>query len=303
MQLSYKSSCLAVVTAICLTSINATAAVFSGLYSFGDSLSDSGNTNLATSGALPGAGYDNGHYSNGRIWVEYVARNFGMTAPTPSLLGGTNSSWAGAYTLTGGSVPTITQQVGMFTGGGGSFLPTDLITLWGGANDFLLGGQTNPLIPAANIANLIPLLANAGAKTIVLPNLPDLGDTPALLSTGDPASIVGASMWTQAFNANLFSQIPTLETTYGIDIIPIDIYGFAKQLKTNPALYGFTNTKDGALLTGNAANAAQYLYWDSVHPTTAVHEMFAGLVPEPSGAVLVLMFAAGASLRRHRRAA
>ncbi len=33
------------------------ATIFTGLFAFGDSLTDAGNTNPATAGALPGAGY------------------------------------------------------------------------------------------------------------------------------------------------------------------------------------------------------------------------------------------------------
>ena len=300
---------LAAVFFFCLGSTNATAALFSGLFSFGDSLSDAGNTSLATGGALPGAGYYNGRYSNGPVWVERLAGYLGLPAASPSLLGGTNSAWAGAYTLSGGSVPTIAQQVALFTGGGGSFLSTDLITLWGGANDFLLGGQLNPTVPAANILGIIPLLANAGAKTILLPNLPDLGDTPALLSTNDANSILGASLWTQGFNQTLASQIAVLESAYGIDIVLLDIYAIGKALKNDPGAFGFTNTTDSALLTGNAAFADQYLYWDSVHPTSGVQDIFAqeGFkalgVPEPSTTVILFLFGCSVIARRQRRCA
>ena len=300
---------LTAVFAFCLSSNNATAALFSGLFSFGDSLSDAGNTSLATGGALPGADYYNGRYSNGPVWVERLAGYLGLPAASPSLLGGTNSAWAGAYTLSGGSVPTIAQQVAMFTGAGGSFLSTDVVTLWGGANDFLLGGQLDPTIPAGNILGIISTLAGAGAKTILLPNLPDLGDTPALLSTNDPNSILGASLWTQGFNATLASQMAGLESAYGIDIVLLDIYSIGKTLKNDPGAYGFTNTTDSALLTGNAAFADQYLYWDSVHPTSGVHDIFAWEgalalgVPEPSTTMILFLFGCGLVARRQRRCA
>lgn len=300
---------LTAVFAFCLSSTKVTAAVFSGLYSYGDSLSDAGNTNLATGGALPGAGYYNGRYSNGPVWVERLAGYLGMPAASPSLLGGKNSAWAGAYTLSGGSVPPIAQQVAMFTGAGGTYLPTDVVTLWGGANDFLLGGQLNPTIPAGNVLGIITTLAGAGAKTILLPNLPDLGDTPALLSTNDPSSILGASMWTQGFNQTLASQVSGLESTFGIDIVLLDIYAIGKAMKNNPGAYGFTNTTDAALLTGNAAFADQYLYWDSVHPTSGVHDIFAREgarllgVPEPSTTMILLLFGCSVIWCRQRRCA
>ena len=304
MKLTFITLPCAALVSFCLATASAPAALFTGIFAFGDSLTDAGNTNLATGGALPGAGYYNGRYSNGPVWVERLAGELGMTAPTPSLTGGSDFAWAGAYTRTGGSVPTIAQQAAGFVAAGGTFLPTDLIVIWGGANDLLLGGEANPAIPAGNIAGIISTLASAGAKKILLPNLPDLGDTPELLSTGNPAAILGTSQWTVGFNLSLHSQIPQLETTLGIDIVPLDIYSIGKELRANPGAFGFTNTTQSALLTGNAANADQYLYWDTVHPTAGVHNIFAAraaiLLPEPGAAVMMTIFVTGLILRRSR---
>jgi outer membrane lipase/esterase len=295
----------AVVAAVLLTGLSvARAAIFTGIFAFGDSLTDTGNTSLATGGALPGASYFNGRYSNGPVWLENFAGYVGLPAPTPSIAGGRDFAFAGAFTQTGGQVPTIAQQAGLFVSGGGTFLPTDLVVVWGGANDFLLGGQTDPTVPATNITGVISLLAGAGARQFLVPNLPDLGDTPELLATNNAAAIMGASLLSQGFNASLFSQVDTLANNLGLDIWTLDIYSIGQELKTNPGAYGFTNTTQSALLTGNAANAAGYLYWDTVHPTARVHDIFAqraaGLVPEPGTALFVLLVVAGAGLRRKR---
>jgi outer membrane lipase/esterase len=306
-----KSKCLfihfAAVAAIILTGLSAArAANFTGIFAFGDSLTDTGNTSLATGGALPGASYYNGRYSNGPVWLERFAGYVGLPAPTPSLAGGSDFAFAGAFTQTGGQVPTITQQAGMFIGGGGTFLPTDLVVVWGGANDFLLGGQTDPTVPATNIAGVISLLAGAGARHFLVPNLPDLGDTPELLATNNAAAIMGASLLSQGFNASLFSQVVTLENNLGIDICTLDIYGIGQELKTNPGAYGFTNTTQSALLTGNAANAAEFLYWDTVHPTARVHDIFAqqaaAICPEPATAMCVVLVVTAAGMQRRRAA-
>jgi phospholipase/lecithinase/hemolysin len=295
----------AVVAAVLLTGLSvARAAIFTGIFAFGDSLTDTGNTSLATGGALPGASYFNGRYSNGPVWLENFAGYVGLPAPTPSIAGGRDFAFAGAFTQTGGQVPTIAQQAGLFVSGGGTFLPTDLVVVWGGANDFLLGGQTDPTVPATNITGVISLLAGAGARQFLVPNLPDLGDTPELLATNNAAAIMGASLLSQGFNASLFSQVDTLANNLGLDIWTLDIYSIGQELKTNPGAYGFTNTTQSALLTGNAANAAGYLYWDTVHPTARVHDIFAqraaGLVPEPGTALFVLLVVAGAGLMRKR---
>src|SRR4051794_6489859 len=65
-----------------------------GIVSFGDSLTDTGNLYAAT--GQPPAPYDMGRFSNGPLWVEYLANQLGVAAPTASLLGGSNYAWAGA---------------------------------------------------------------------------------------------------------------------------------------------------------------------------------------------------------------
>lgn len=289
--------------AIAATPASIAATLFSGIYSFGDSLSDVGNTSLATSGALPGASYYNGRYSNGPVWVEQLAARLGLPGPTTSLTGGHDYAWAGAYTSTGGGVPTIQQQANAFVGGGGTFLPTDLVTVWGGANDFF-NGQTDPTIPAANIAGVITTLASGGAKTILLLNLPDFGDLPQTLASGNPAVIDGARQLSIGFNLSLAALAPTLETSLGIDIILLDMFPIGKELKNNAGAYGFTNTTQGALPSGNAANADQFLYWDGVHPTAQVHRIFGDkayeALPEPSTVMLLWVFGAGLVMRRKR---
>ena len=59
---------------------------------------------------------------------------------------------------------------------------------------------------------------------------------------------------------------------------------------------------DGATI---CADPDSYLFWDAVHPTTAVHEIVAGqvlaFVPEPA-ALGLLLLAGGALLGRRARA-
>lgn len=66
-----------------------------GIVSFGDSLSDVGNTYLAA-GIPASPPYFNGCYSNGPIWLDDLASKLGVGLITPSLAGGTDYAWGGA---------------------------------------------------------------------------------------------------------------------------------------------------------------------------------------------------------------
>jgi phospholipase/lecithinase/hemolysin len=285
-----------------------------GIVSFGDSLSDVGNYYAATGELSPPSAlhYDNGRFSNGLNWVEYLAHDLGVAAPTASTSGGTDYAFGGATTGTGttvstflgvtATVPNIGTQIATYLG---SNTPTagQLFTIWGGANDFLNAGQTDPFIPAGNIAAEITALAQAGAKQFIVPNLPPLGALP-ITNTLPPAEIQGLNLLTQAFNSILQGEAIQLEQTLGIQIQVLDVYGLTESVLSDPSKYGFTNTTTDPVQDNGGTNAQGYLFWDIVHPTTAADALIAGLaVPEPSSVVL-LGIAAGVLVlgtRRRRR--
>jgi phospholipase/lecithinase/hemolysin len=158
--------------------------------SFGDSLSDVGNYYSATGGVSPPTayGYAQGEFTNGWNWVQYLAQDLGVAAPTASVNGGTDYAYGGAMTGSGttlstfgpgtATVPNIGQQITDYLG---SHTPTagQLYTIWGGGNDVLNGGQTDPTVLLKNIGNDITTLAMAGAKQFLVGDLPPLNLTPA----------------------------------------------------------------------------------------------------------------------------
>jgi len=113
-----------------------------GIVSFGDSLSDVGNYYAATGGVSPPTayGYAQGEFTNGRNWVQYLAQDLGVAAPTASVNGGTDYAHGGAMTGSGTTVSTfgpgtatvsnIGQQITDYLG---SHMPTagQLYTIWG----------------------------------------------------------------------------------------------------------------------------------------------------------------------------
>ena len=87
-----------------------------------------------------------------------------------------------------------------------------------------------------------------------------------------------------------------------------DTFSFLNQIIANPLAFGITNASTPCIssVAALAANCAGYLFFDDVHPTTFVHQLFSAQliatarIPEPGTLALfaVLSFALVVVLRR-----
>lgn len=240
------------------------------LYVFGDSLSDVGNVYKSTGGAYPpNPPYYRGRYSNGPVWVEHLASRLALR--NQQII---NTAYGGA-TTGGGSIngiPGVLAQVEDFTKNPPKASRKTLHVLWAGANDYL-NGAANPTIPIANLAKAIHTLAATGAQTIVVANLPDLGNLPATRNNPYAKALTAL---TDAHNAALTNSLVQLRQKLGTDlhIIEFDTYGLYQSAIANPSKFGFTNVTSAC--TNNQTtcdNADQFLFWDGIHPTATTHRI------------------------------
>lgn len=268
----------------CVGVAHAAHPTFNNVVTFGDSLSDNGNLHSIEPGSQ-----QRFTTNPGEVAVELVAQHYGYTL-TPSVNGGTDYAWGGARADTdlGPIISMQTQVSNYLTANGGHANANTLYTAWIGAND-LFAAATDPAnaqtiaLSAANaeVATL-KQLHNAGAKYIVVFNLPDVSKTPGIRGTSEAASagLLG-TLYNGVLNAGL-GQI-------GTGIIPVNAYALLNQVIADPARYGFSNVTDQACTTSSSINcsastlaapgaASSYLFADDVHPTTAAHAMLAQVV-------------------------
>jgi outer membrane lipase/esterase len=295
-----RTSCLAgAIVAALLFSASASAAThpFSQVVVFGDSLSDNGNISLASApGIQPPLRFTT---NPGTTTAENVASGLGFTL-APSAAGGTDYAWGGAgFVNNVAAVPTIPQQLQMYLGStGGKADPNALYQVWGGANDifYLSAALTDPNAIAAGTVTaaqtelgVLAGLKAAGAKYVLVYNLPDLGKTPSA-AAGGPAAQAGASQLAIIYNGVLNSGLAQLSNS-GLNVIPANAFGLLNEVIANPSAYGFSNVTAPAC--GAGASSVQcgpagsglpysyaagtdktYLFADGVHPTTAAHALF-----------------------------
>lgn len=281
-----------------LAVLAAPAAKAGSLYAFGDSLSDDGNLYKLT--GQPPAPYYEGRFSNGPVWVEYLPSLAGLNSSPAN-----NFAYGGAFTgdltiggvdvgtnLEAPSLPGINTEIADFAAAGGSFSGTDVVTLWGGANNYFAYAaavQANPAAATALVTQGVSTtlsqltgdttsLINLGAQMLIVPNLPDLGLTPEFNTTAQGVALGDA--FSQAHDANLPALMETLHEGTGANIIVLNTEALLNRVVADPSLYGFSNVTDACLytvscVTGSTATQNSYLFWDTVHPTTHAQEIIA----------------------------
>lgn len=293
MRIKRAASALALFIGLAL-SHGVAAAQFNGFYFFGDSLSDAGSFKPVLP---PGTGKFT--TNPGPVWTEVFAQRYGFTA-TPANQGGNDYAEGGARVTqlpgvpdvppTGTATP-VAAQVQNFLGKG-AVNSGALYSVWAGSDDvfFQLGlaaagaatpaqVQANLALAATQLVQQVGALSNAGARYIIVFNLTDIGKTPFGVASGQSASITALSSF---FNSTLSAGLDALH----IDVIRLNTFGLLNEILASPAAFGFTNVTSPACTTPSslictsatlvAPNAPQtYLFADTVHPTTATHQIIA----------------------------
>ena len=140
---------------------------------------------------------------------------------------------------------------------------------------------------AAQEITLVNNLQKAGARYIIVFNLPNTSLTPSA-AAGEklvPGTIAEQSTLSSAFNSVLNSGLASAK----VGIIPVNTFALFNEVLANPTAYGILNTTVPACTTASSLNCtpqtlrlgatpSTYLFADGVHPTTNTHALFAQVV-------------------------
>ncbi|WP_310620466.1 autotransporter domain-containing protein [Flexibacterium corallicola] len=300
------------------------------MYVIGDSLSDGGTYSVVVGGQAPDAVTTYYQYTtnvlNSRtndgsgVYVDYLADNFGIelapayytevdsggnTIEIENPDGGTNYAQGGALVTgdnptasTGITMTSLEEQIDRLLASDTSFSKSDLITVWGGANDVLItagtmtslsAGKTTVETAAANLSDQVDRLLSAGSPTVFVMSLPDIGETPRFAS--DATSSYVTSTLSSSYNARL------KESLEGKNVVFVDTGSILSAAIADPERFGFTVSNTGfacpnAIPTPgedptslvcvqeyNAeANSEEYIFADGVHMTDAANRLLGQII-------------------------
>jgi len=320
-QSALKPLALAILLAGVSVAAHAETSPYSQFVNFGDSLSDAGNFPDVGSPLLGGNPTGGLRFTNrtgptyaannteygGQVVTQVLANRLGLqslpsTPILPRLLtgnpDGTNYAVGGYRTdqildsLIGTS--TVDAGGGLTRSRPGYLVqnpqvdPNGLYYLNGGANDIfqLQARPTTMALAAANMVQAVGALQNAGARYIIISDLPDVGNTPLGTQLGTSAFLNSLS---DSFNAELAAGLQAQGGNYVLlnnrlllSEVRADLarYGFDPTINQTAVCFdGGTCPLDPTYVLGAAnADPSRLLFNDAVHPTTAVHQISADYI-------------------------
>ena len=254
------------------------AAPYSAIYVFGDSLSDAGQfpdaggpadatrrfTNRVGPTYLPGSGE-----VIGQTAPMLIGQQLGLGLQTPSTssvlqaagqedgnnwaVGGyTTSQIFNSITAVGGSATGLRTRDGYLISTGGRADPNALYYVNGGGNDFLQV-LINPFAPpavatqqaqaaAGRLIDSVEALSASGARYIMVSLLPDVGATPNAAALGQifPALPATITGLVGDFNAELVAQLRGIDA----EIIPLNNPLLLSEVMADPGIFGFDATQE-----------------------------------------------------------
>ncbi|WP_315972811.1 SGNH/GDSL hydrolase family protein [Vibrio pomeroyi] len=257
------------------------------IVTFGDSLSDTGNLFNGSQWAFPNANsWFLGHFSNGLVWTEYLAKAKGVPLYNWAVGGaaGTNQ-----YIALTGVYDQVTSYLTYMKVAKNYRPENSLFTLEFGLNDFMNYDREVADVKA-DFSSALIRLTESGASNILLFTLPDATKAPQFKYSTEQ-EIIKVRGKILEFNQFIKAQAEYYQSM-GKNVVLFDASALFASITDTPEQHGFRNASD-ACLDLNRSSAADYLrshsltndcatygsdsyvFWGVTHPTTATHKYIA----------------------------
>jgi len=290
-----------VILIVMLFSACVSAAPLTSIVAFGDSLSDNGNLYEFMHHQVPlSPPYYEGRFSNGPVWIEQLAKAYFPVDTASHLL---DYAFGGAGISDDPddeAIFTLKHEIDVYLLAHQDKADTQsLFTVWIGANNYLaIPDDVENTVQVVNngIVDGVERLVKAGAKYILLVNLPDLGRTPAALEFDSQTQL---SSLAKRHNQELAASFAVLQKKYpAIHWVYYDVGASFNNILNSPWSYGFNNTTGTCygFMLGKSSHQSVlkmvskvkekaadeqcdgYLFFDPVHSTYLAHEIMANEV-------------------------
>ncbi|WP_019614625.1 SGNH/GDSL hydrolase family protein [Psychromonas ossibalaenae] len=263
------------------------APVINKIISIGDSISDTGNMFNASQWRFPNSNsWFLGHFSNGLVWTEYLAKKHDLPLYNWAVGGAAGETKYLALSGVNDQIDSYLVYMKMAK----NYQPKNsLFTLEIGLNDFVNYDRSVADV-SADFSAAMKTLTENGAQNILVLNLPDATKAPQF-KYSDPADALKIKQKIETFNLFIAQQV-NYYAVQGVNISLFDTYTLFNDAIQNPDKYGFKNTTDACLdinrsnsidyllshsLTNDCAadGADSYVFWGITHPSTQTHKVMA----------------------------
>jgi len=248
------------------------------------------------------------HYTNGRTWIEHVAADLhagGNARPALSNEGSAaNYAWGGARAFGDNANQHLTDQINTYLADVNYDIdPGALHVIFIGGNDVVaaleaLGDPASPDFAAAigriglasgTVYQNVQTLISMGARRFLILNAPNVGLVPALDGAAAQLATCFALLYNTgscpgfpALPVSLDAVVAGLEADPQIEVTAVDVFSFISGVAMQPAMFGLTNVNEKCVMPDVAPYVCKsprdYLFWDGIHPTRAVHRILASVV-------------------------
>jgi outer membrane lipase/esterase len=294
-------------TAAAVISLGHISAVVAGpytnLYVFGDSLVDAGNVQLgavsllgpAADPAPADAGYFNGRFGNGPVYVDLLNQQLFGSFSRASLTGGNNFSYGGAKARADADqIPDLQLQVGSyFARSGGTAEANALYVINTGGNDLFAAAANPTLLPTFKADSIdvitaqVTALNAAGARNILVTGLPNVGRAPRI--AGNPAAAAAARALSVNYDAVLQSALDGLMLETGTKLFRFNYIGYFDNIINNlsanglPADLNLTTPCTVGEPKSSTPDCSKYAFFDLIHPEARLQRLVFNRVAEITG--------------------
>lgn len=262
---------------------------YSQIFSFGDSMSDTGNlyAQMVANGKgtpLPTSPNNAGRFSNGLVVLEAMANALNLPL--------VNYAFAGGRSGTGNLVPVYGMQKGMLNqiqdlldnqpSTSSKLDANGLYVLWTGPDDYYADGNVfNKAITATIINDVrtgMTKLYQRGARHFFVPQMPDLSITPSAHFHNEGLSnyLVNAKARSAEMAAALDTMLKSFAKTYPLATVrSFETFSYSQTRLAQATSEGFNvteacyNPKFMGIPGPVCDKPDMHLFWDGNHPTNA----------------------------------